>query len=202
MRPVIVICGGWSVTQYDVADLRPRGKVIGVNESAVLFQCDIGITMDRLWAEHRFHQYFTTRAGELWVREGAAKNLPYHPRTRIFNCNHRVSVMSDTKHVYNGTNSGMVALNMAYQMHAPTVYLFGMDMHKGPNGEPYHHAPYEWADPKGATKPGKYKEWQPQFEQVSQAFAARNIRLVQVNDRSAIKTIPSIPFAKFLAETK
>jgi hypothetical protein len=204
MRSVIVICGGWSVSQYDVADLRSRGFVIGVNESAVLQQCDVGLTMDRLWAENRAHRYFTTRAGELWVREGAAKHLPRHPRLRVFGCDHESSTMTTLPAVFNGTNSGMVALNFAYQRLPTHVYVFGLDMQKGPNNEPYYHPPYDWpeADPKGNTKPGKYKEWQPQFHKVMAAFKALGIVVRQVNNRSAIKVIPSISYEQFLEETK
>lgn len=201
MRTVIVICGGWSVGQYDVADLRDRGYVIGVNESALLAQCDVGITMDRLWAEHRARNYFVTRLGELWVREGAAKKLAYHPRLRKFSCDHRSSEMSPVPKVFNGTNSGMVALNFAFQLCPDRVYVFGLDMQRGPKGQPYWYPPYEWAE-QGATKPGKYKEWNPQFEKVAAAFRAVNTTLVQVNNRSMMNAIPSISYERFLEETK
>jgi hypothetical protein len=204
MRPVIVICGGWSVSQYDVADLRNRGFVIGVNESAVLQQCHLGVTMDRLWAENRAHQYFTTRSGELWVRRGAAKNLAYHPRLRKFDCDHKSSEMIMIPWVFNGTNSGMVALNVALQQGPTHVYIFGLDMQRGPNAEPYYHPPYDWpeADSKGNTTSGKYKEWHPQFHSVVVAYKQLGVTLKQVNNRSAVKVIPSIDYAQFLKETK
>lgn len=201
MRAVIVICGGWSVTQYDVSDLRSRGYVIGVNESAVRFQCDEGLTMDRLWAEHRFAQFLLTRKGDLWLRRSAAKNLLPHPRLRIFDCDHESCKMEHVPEILNGTNSGMVALNRAYQLKPIACYVFGLDMQKGPNGQPYHHPPYEWAKPEGATSPGKYKEWQPQFKAVMNAFKKRGVMLAQVNNRSAITTIPSISYEQFLEET-
>jgi hypothetical protein len=201
MRSVIVIGGGWSVTQYNVADLRFNGLVIGVNESMVLFQCDVGVTMDRLWAEHRAQQYFTTRTGELWVRRGADKRLPLNPRLRQFDCDHKSNEMVLTPRVLNGTSSGMVALNYAYQLLPTHVYVFGLDMQRGPKGEPYHHAPYEWADSKGATKPGKYKAWGPQFRKVWSAFRQLGVQLVQVNNRSTVDSIPSISYEQFLKET-
>lgn len=202
MRSVIVICGGWSVSQYDVADLRERGYVIGVNESSVLFHCNEGITMDRLWAEHRFHQYIETRVGDLWVRQAAAKNLQRSPRLRTFKCDHESCSMSYADGILNGTNSGMVALNRALRLAETRCYVFGLDMQKGPNGEPYHHPPYEWADPKGATKPGKYKSWEPGFLHVMAHYMKSGVRLVQVNNRSAVRAIPSISYEQFLEETK
>lgn len=201
MQTVIVICGGWSVKQYDVFDLRERGHVIGVNESAVLFKCDTGLTMDRLWAEHRYQRFLDNRSGDLWVRRAAAKNLPEHPRIRVFDCDHHLSHPSTEEGVFNGTNSGAVALNLAYQMKPLSVFVFGLDMQRGPNQEPYHHPPYEWANPEGATKPGKYKEWVHEFRTIKHYYDTRRINLVQVNHRSAVRSIPSISYDEFLKRT-
>jgi len=207
----IVIAGGWSVSQYDVADLRGSNRiVIGVNESAVLLQCDVAVTMDRLWTEHRWHRYFTTRTGELWIRRGADKALPIHPRRRQFECDHESWRMSDEPGVLNGTNSGMCALNYAFQLKPKQVYLFGFDMQRGPKGQPYWHKPYrcagecgercKWANEKGATKPGKYRDWVPQFECIAHQFRERGIAVKQVNNRSKIAAFPSISYEQFADE--
>lgn len=204
MRTVIVICGGWSVTAYDVADLRKRGYVVGVNESSVRAQCDVGISMDRLWAENRYRQYFTTRAGELWVRRGADKHLPQHPRLRQFECDHTSTKMSTDPNRFNGTNSGMVGLNYAFQQKPEQVFIFGLDMQKGPNKEPYWHPPYDWpqALPQGNTTPGKYREWTPQFDEVKEQFFDEGIELYQVNHRSLVRSFPCISYGMFLELTK
>lgn len=199
MQTVIIICGGQSVTQYDVSDLRARGHVVGVNESAVRVECDIGITMDRLWAEHRFHQFFTTRKGDLWVRRGADKHLPQHPRLVQFECDHTSSDMTLEPRTLNGANSGMVALNYAYTR-AQRVYVFGLDMQRGDRGEPYWHPPYEWAS-RGATTVGKYRQWAPQFASVHAQFQARGVKLVSVNHRSLVTSIPQISYKRFIEET-
>lgn len=200
MLTAIVIAGGWSVSQYDVAELRAEGRVvIGVNESSVMAQCDVGITMDRLWAEHRWDRYFTERLGELWIRRGADKALPEHPRRRQFECDHTSFEMSDEPNVLNGTNSGMCAMNYAYQLRPDRMYLFGYDMQRGPNGEPYWHKPYEWAQ-QGTTKPGKYREWVPQFESIACQFRERGISVKQVNNRSKIAAFEQIGYKQFVSE--
>lgn len=200
MQTAIVIAGGWSVSQYDVADLRkPDTIVIGVNESAVLAQCDIGITMDRLWTEHRWHRYFTTRNGDLWIRRGADKALPQHPRRRQFECDHESYSMTDEPGVLNGTNSGMCALNYAFQVKPERVYLFGFDMQRGPHGEPYWHKPYEWR-PDGATKHGKYRDWVPQFECIAHQFKKAGIVVKQVNNRSKIRAFEQVDYRWFASE--
>jgi hypothetical protein len=204
MRTVIVICGGWSVTQYDVKDLRSRGHVIGVNESSVLVECHTGVTMDRLWAENRFRQFFTTRAGDLWVREGAAKNLPQHPRLRKYKCDHESALLSPDEGRLNGMNSGMVALNLAYQLRPHQVFVFGLDSQKGPNGEPYWHPPYDWPQAKatGNTTTGKYKAWAPNYGIVAEQFEEQRIELCMVSNYSKAAGIRAVSYGYFLELTK
>ncbi len=203
MRTIIVIGGGWSVTAYDVKDLRERGHVVGVNESAVLVQCHVGITMDRLWAENRAHRYFTTRDGELWVREGAAKNLPHHPRLVKYGCDHTSAIMA-TDGTLNGLNSGMVALNYAVCQRPEQVFVFGLDMQKGPNKEPYWHPPYDWPEAKeeGNTSTGKYKAWAPNFGVVTEQFDDEGIALYSVNHRSMAHGLRQISYGMFQELTK
>jgi hypothetical protein len=173
--------------------------VIGVNESSVLVQCDVAVTMDRLWSEHRWHRYFTTRAGELWIRRGADKALPTHPRRRQFECDHESWRMSDEPGVLNGTNSGMCGLNYAFQLKPQRLYLFGFDMQRGPKGQPYWHKPYEWRQ-KGATKPGTYRSWTPQFECIAQQFREAGTVVKQVNNRSRITAFEQIGYKSFVSE--
>lgn len=202
MRTIIVIAGGWSVSQYDVDDLRPLGHVVAVNESAVLKKNHVAVTMDRLWAEHRARRYFLENTGELWVRKGADKHLPQHPRLIQFQCDHEETEMSLEVHTLNGTNSGMCALNYAFHCQPERLFLFGYDMCKGPCGEPYYHPPYEWADPQGATKKGKLKEWSQQFSQIARQFHQLGSKVYNVNHCSQIENWPVIDYAKFRELTK
>lgn len=196
---MIIVGGGWSVSQYRLLDFTRFGTVVAVNEAAVLIPCDVAITMDRLWAEHRARQYFILNKGELWVRKGADKHLVQHPRLRQFDCCDRSVVMSDEPNVFNGTNSGTVALNYAYQQRPSQIYLFGFDMQKGPNDEPYWYPPYEWA-PEGATKPRKYDTWAKEFASVAKQFSQRDISIKNVNHRSKIAAFAQISYQQFLGE--
>jgi hypothetical protein len=198
---VIVIGGGWSFKEFAGVDFREYGWVVGVNESAVLCQVNVGITMDRLWAEHRARDFFLKHPGaDLWVRRGADKNLPYHPRRLQFECNHKSVKMVDTGVTFNGTNSGMCALSYAYQRRPNKIFLFGFDMCKGPKGEPYWHDPYPWARADGATKPGKYAEWAAQFDSVARQFEQVGTKVFNVSSRTAIKSFPILTFQQFVTE--
>lgn len=158
--------------------------------------------MDRLWAEHRAERYFMENTGELWVRKGADKRLVQHPRLIQFDCDHESSEMSCEVHTLNGTNSGMCALNLAYHCQPEQVFLFGFDMQKGPNGEPYYHKPYEWANKNGATTSGKYKEWAPQFTRIAHQFARIGACVWNVNNRSVLECFPIIGYDGFLGLVK
>lgn len=159
--------------------------------------------MDRLWAEHRARQYFLENDGDLWVRRGANKSLPSHPRLIQFECDHEATEMSNEPYVLNGTNSGMCALNYAFQCQPKQLFLFGYDMQKGPGGEPYYHKPYEWADQNGATKPGKYKEWSRQFDTIARQFRDLGTRVYNINNRSKlVGCFQEISYAEFQEMTK
>lgn len=198
MFDTIIIGGGWSVSQFDVRDLRAYGHVVGVNEAAVLCKVDAGLTMDRLWAENRWHQLMTQQpSAELWIRDGADKALPYHPRRRKFWCDHRAYVLSDDFNTFNGTNSGLCAINYAYQRRPKRLFLFGFDMCKGPKKQPYWYPPYPWANPEGGTKPAKYVKWAEQFYAVADQLAKTHIEVFNVTTRSAIRAFPQISYRDF-----
>lgn len=204
MIDVIIIGGGWSVRHMGVdgMDLTKHGHVIGVNESAARLPCHVGLTMDRLWAEHRAREFFLSHPNaELWVRDGADKALPYHPRLRKFWCDHRSYVLSEEAGVFNGTNSGLCAINFAFQMRPKRIFLFGFDMVRGPLAEPYWHPPYEWANQQGATKPAKYVSWARQFEAVAEQLANAKISVHNVTTRSAIEAFPKMTLQEFIRAT-
>jgi hypothetical protein len=198
LKPIIIIGGGWSVSKYDVRDLRKYGFVIGVNESAVLCKVDVGITMDRLWAENRFRQFMLENpSADLWVRDGADKALPTHPRLRKFFCDHKSVIFSDDPYTFNGTNSGACAISFAAAMRPSKIFLFGFDMQKGPKGEPYWYPPYPWTNLEGGTKPGKYVKWAEQFWEIAGQLKRRNIETFSVTNSTAIKAFPRLSFDEF-----
>lgn len=189
-KNVFVIAGGWSVSQYDLRGLRARGYVIGVNDSALHADVDLALSMDRLWIEHR-HAEMLNRRIPMLLREGAAKSVRYG--FDVFECDHTSNMMSKKPRVLNGTNSGMCAINCAFQLEPERVFLLGFDMCRGPNDEPYWYPPYSWAE-KGATKPGKYVEWAKQFDGIAKQFEREGIAVFNVTNRSAITSFERISF--------
>jgi hypothetical protein len=185
---VTVIAGGCSAGSPEHPPVG-EGLVIGVNDAAFYTRCDIALSMDRLWAEHR---WAASPAGArspgglsamrlaVFLRRSAAKNLPAARGviTR-FDCDHNSTEMSVAPGVLNGTNSGLVALNLAYQMRPSRIVMIGFDLKAGPGGQCHWWPPYPWARPGGATSSGKFKAWASQFKPFAAACREAGIQVEQ-----------------------
>ena len=159
---ITCLAGGWSAEPY--LD-RLAGYVIGVNDAGLLAPCDAIVSMDRVWAEHRWGQ-LVERAGPTWLRKAPPDRPPW---LTVFACDHESTIFSDQPGRLNGTHSGFCALNLAYQMRPRRLALVGFDMGKGPNGEAHWFEDYPWA-PAGATSGGKFKAWAGQFHTAARMF--------------------------------
>lgn len=178
---VTVLAGGWSAKPY--LDRLP-GLVIGVNDAALRVRCDMAVSMDRLWTEHRWEEIVAT-AKPAHIRRAALQNISARPDwLSVFECDHTSTKLSDTPGRLNGTHSGLCALNLAYQLRPERVVLAGFDMGKGPTGEAHWYPPYPWA-PQGATSTGKFKAWASQFETAARQCSAAGVA-VEIWGASAI----------------
>ena len=197
----IVLAGGWSVSQYDLAIVDWMSYyTIGVNDASLLKPCKFALTMDRLWIEGRWRQlsqlYHNNR---IYVRRGVAKNFTLPDNVNQYSHDGKCRGMTPESGKLNGSNSGTCAVNLAYQMADPRdrVFLFGFDMQDGPNGEKHWYPPYPWR-PNGATKSGTFRTWAEEFAEIRRDFDLKGVELINVNHRSQIKCLPTITFQEFL----
>lgn len=200
MSNKFVVGGGWSVTQYaeQLDDLMSLGHVIGVNESSVLVSVHEALTMDRLWFENRWKQLQASRVQKVWVREKCDCNVPDSTATPFVHFNRPYpSTVAGTLH---GGNSGTCAINLALQQmtEGDNLFLLGFDMQKGPEGQPYWHAPYPWAKPEGATKPGHFKMWVHDMHGFAQHAKVKRLNIYNVTTRSQIPHFPKMTFPQML----
>lgn len=197
---VSVLAGGWSVRE--IADRLDRlpGHVIAVNEAGVRApKVDQIVSMDRLWTEHRW-EALKRLAKPTWLRAVCLNNIAERPSwLRVYMCDWQSTTLSGAKGILNGTNSGLVALNLAYQLGPRRVVLFGFDMGRSPNGEPYWYPPYEW-NPNGATSAGRYRLWSEQFAPAAEAFSARGIEVLNASPHSRIPAFPKVDPRKVLTD--
>jgi hypothetical protein len=105
--------------------------VIGVNDAALHARVDAAISMDRLWTEHRWPD-LTAKVLPTWIRRSALKNIGGRPFwLRPFECDHTSAEMTDAVGPLNGTNSGLCAVNLAFQLRPRLIRLYGMDLANG-----------------------------------------------------------------------
>jgi hypothetical protein len=191
---ISILAGGWSAKSLDKSKL--PGVVIGVNDSAIHAKCDIALSMDRLWTEHRWAnlQALGSMRRIAYIREAALKNISARPSwLHPFHCDHTLTELSDDRRTLNGTNSGMCALNLAYQMFPKTIILFGFDMCRGPNGETYWWpSEYPWARPGGGTGNKRYSEWSAQFARAQEQCKAQGIEVLNASKHSKIDAFKKI----------
>jgi len=190
---VSVIAGGWSLRGLQLHNA--PGHVIGVNEVGVLLDVDSIVSMDRLWTENRWDQLCRLRK-QTWLRRNCLINISDRPDWLNIYENQRITEMSELG--LNGTNSGMVAINLAWIMKPKKIYLFGFDMCRSPGGEAYWYKPYPWS-PKGGTKAGKYAEWAGEFADAANKFSASGIEVINASLVSKLRVFPQQDPAEILA---
>lgn len=199
---ITVVAGGWSVR--DVSRAHLCGQIIAVNDAAFnLPTVDVVVSMDRRWTEHRWG-WLCRRASATWLRRSAVQNLDCSREIaagwlHIFDCDHESTRFSDVPGTLNGTNSGLVALNLAYQLQPSRLYLLGFDMCRDRAGRASWHAPYSWA-PSGATSNGKYAKWARQFSEAAASFAGIGCDVWNVSPASAITAFAKMTPAEYRRE--
>jgi hypothetical protein len=186
---ISIVAGGWSVR--DISLDRLCGQIIAVNDAACnLPFVDIVVSMDRLWAEHRW-SWLCRRASRTWLRRSAVQNIDAAWETaagwlQIFECDHESTRFSDEHGRLNGPHSGYCALNLAYQLRPSRLYLLGFDMCRDSSGRASWHPPYSWTQRSGATSNGKYSAWAKQFTEAAARFADIGCDVFNVSPASAI----------------
>jgi hypothetical protein len=206
LKACAIVAGGWSARPHEIGCLNMMAKSrfmdrICVND-AFRYVSDIScvVTMDRKWLENRYDEVHgkglqifyrsCTLKGPIAGRLDRYKHVGFH------NNNSPGPMMGQTvPFTLNGNNSGTCAMNLAFIRGYHSVYLFGFDMQKGPNGENHFYPDYEWN--KNATKPDTLVRWAGSFREVADQFTQRDIKVFNVSNRSLIRDFPVISFNEF-----
>lgn len=204
VETVSIVSGGYSASQVDLASV--PGFVIGVNNAALhMPRIDAAITMDRRWSEAHW-PWFMEKNGEvkLWLRPNNIANLKKLPEWKpdwvtVFQCDHKQHRMSDEAGRLNGTNSGGVALNLAYSLQPKKLYLFGFDYRPGPKMEMHWFATGETG--RVGDYPihtGRYSGWARQFNDCAAQFKAKGIDVANVSDTSVVQAFRKVSPSAFM----
>lgn len=184
MQIVNIIAGGNSVKDMDVTLIKPRGFTIGVNTAAIRAPVDMGLSMDRKWADH-YHNEIKDKP--FWLR----RHFTTWEQLYIFPCDHETDEFSEMPGVANGKSSGHCALNLAYHIRPEKLFLFGYDF----SGEAYWHGPHPWS--KGAETTRVQGDWVKAFAATKKYFDANNIDVTVVG-RSNCDIFKKISFKEYL----
>lgn len=187
---ISVVAGGWSLTSLgEEGRSRIPGLRIGVNDAFLKMRCDVGLTMDRMWTEHRWAKVKTLRQ-PFHASDNAVRNIKIGGRKwlQVFRYNIEALELSDTRGLLHGRNSGHCAFNLAYQMRPRRIILWGFDMERSPSGEAYWYPPYPWskAGPRGNTSGADYAQWAARFLCPIEQCRAAGIELINASPVSAI----------------
>lgn len=181
----VIIGGGHSVSKSTpIAAAYDRGTMMyGVNDAAIYAPVDIAVTMDRLWFENRYSKLHELGlSAYTYVRRKCDCNVK-DSIAQVYDHKRELG-LSTVEGLLYGSNSGMIALNLAFQTakRGDKIFLLGFDMQKGPHGEPYWYPPYPWASPEGGTKPGNYRDWIKEFTVAAQQLREAGITVYNVVD--------------------
>lgn len=197
---IIIIAGGESVKDIPADELVNYGHVIGVNESAYLFNCHTAISMDRLWMEARYKE-LEKKNCITYFRKCAWKKGYIWPRLRLFDGDIHSKHMSMEDGVLAGKNSGDCACNLAYKMKPDEIYLFGFDMRGG-----YFYDQTELTKIKEENEgkkikinqsDSKYKAWIEKFNNNAKQFKEAGIDVYNVSPSSALTCFKRIGYGEF-----
>lgn len=180
-----IIAGGNSVKNMDLKEICKRAYTIGVNDSAVLAPVDIGVSMDRVWAQYREPEI---KGKPFLLRKPPSR----WPEMFTFSCNHESDVFSEIPGVLNGRNSGYCALNYAYQLRPKKIYLFGFDF----SGKPYWYPAYPWV--KYPTERSRMlPEWLTAFDQAKKQLDVAGIEVIIVGE-TVLKQFKTLTYKEYL----
>ena len=128
-KPVAIVGGGPSLAGFDFRRLRPRYRVLAVNESLVSlpFRPDAVFSLDNNWARHRCAEMSRFRGEKFLAVQDFYWPYVDQSATMLRRLRRpRLSIDQGSIHIC-GT-SGYGALNLAYLKRASEILLLGFDM--------------------------------------------------------------------------
>ena len=178
-RPLYIIGGGSSITDFDFDKLRPLGRLLGCNRSAFYARTDALVTLDQNWVRNdRVEiQRFVDNGGEAYIAlppnhpvVGTIKGPNVHWLYRRRN----PGLPKNPCDLY-GTNTGYAALCLAWVKRAQDVAMLGYDMGYGADRQTHCHGGYNWHNKRGDRF---MANWARDFSLAAAQFDNAGVRVV------------------------
>jgi hypothetical protein len=191
MKTFFLIGGGQSALEVEVRRLRPLrqgGVIIGINDAAFHKRCDIFFSNDHGYAlsvkqeiEKYDEAYLSVRQKHMHMFENWNKNVCIWRRVDEENPCTRPCMLSSGPPGTPGC-SGYVALNLAAQLGAKRIILFGYDFHDQ----------YKYFFNNDLHERKSILEVRKSFMDVAPWYAARGIEIFNANPNSSIEAFRKI----------
>lgn len=181
---VYILGGGPSLKDFPWHLLHDR-NVIGCNDAFLLGPDVVDICM---FGDYKFFTQFGNRL-EKFAGVVVTNCPPLHKNNKLpwlYSVNRKSRGLHKDAVGWN-CNTGAASANLAFILGAETVYLLGMDMGYGENGNTHWH-PLELP----AAKPSVFDKFIQGFHRVAEALEATfpNTRIVNVTDGSRLTCFP------------
>jgi len=200
-RPLIIVGGGPSLRNYDISDLRARGRVVLLNDAVRFCKGDVLFSMDFNWINRSTSLIENFEGEEIWLIVGTHHmQQEYHgtvPVRHLKKMSSKVTTLSRIlDQVYCAGNAGFAVLNLALLKGAQLVYLLGYDLGRGVH-EQWHDAEEVLGLPKRVRNPLYYSRWAQRIAEVSPVFEEQGIRIINCNPSSSLKCFEFSSYEEF-----
>jgi len=190
-RPLVIVAGGPSLRNYDLSDLRNRGRVVLLNDAVMFCKGHVLFSMDANWIMRSAFLIDTFVGEEVWLAVSEHHmEQEYQTETPVRylkKMSSTVTTLSKTSdQIYCSGNAGFAVLNLALLKRARKIYLLGYDLGRGVH-EQWHDAEEMLGLPKRIRNPLYYSRWAQRIAEVSSVFVEQGIRIINCNPGSSLK---------------
>lgn len=190
-KEVFLLGGGTSLNYFDLNKLK-KHFVIAINHSIEFYDAPYLIFGDKIFL-HKTKFDLKKYKGIIFASDRCANSEPLqsmrdNKNIYYFECRRDEPVLNPKKGLYHPTSSGVLAINLALQMRAKTIYLLGYDyyfksgsMHFYPDYE--HHKKYDEERLKLKLKKfDKFDQWKNKIINCNPDSLVENFRKVKLSD--------------------
>lgn len=214
-RPCVIIAGGPSLTQQQIAHVKAAHdagvvKCVAVNNAYLWAPfADVHYAADSHW--HKWHTEGVDvpklglrahQVRDLWANFKGQKCTIDHPGAKAYpgvhvlrnaskkvNGTHAYGLSDDPRALMTGRHSGWQTLNLVILAGADPILLLGYDAQPGPNRESHWHGDH----PKKQMPPQAYEDFRRSFVHGQHAIDAAHANVINCSPKTAINNFPMMP---------
>lgn len=175
-KPFIVIASGPSLTKEDVEYVKGKGTVIVINDNYKMAPwADYLYFCDPKWFNWHKEEVAKFQGAIYTQDETIAKDNGFH----YIESQSKEGLSKDPKVIYQGSNSGYQAINLAYHLGAEQIILLGYDM-QATNGK------YHWFGDHPDKVRSSYGSWMPHYKGLAKDAEQAGLEVINCSRQTAL----------------